>query len=454
MKLGLGVPEILLPRKEVDLRKWAVIACDQFTQDHSYWENVRAEAGGLPSALNLIFPEVYLEAGGAPARDRVDRIHHSMRTYLESGVFVPPRRGWIYLERRSPHNEKRRGLLLTLDLERYDWRPDSRPLIRSTEGTLPERLPPRMDVRRNAPLEIPHILILIDDQEDALLPALGDMARQGAPLYDTPLMMGSGGVKGWALDSPEAWDFLAGGLEALVEKSASRYEVPEPFLYAVGDGNHSLAAAKGIWEEYKAAHAGEAGLEDHPLRWALVELENIYDPGIRFEPIHRVIFGAGEGELREALSRLPDFSIRPLSSGDEVSRLLAETVPGNRLGLVRAEKSGGFGFSLIETGARGFLTAALQPLLDGFIAAGSGAASGGGKPSMMTPSIDYIHGGEELFRVVRAAPPERKALGLLLPPIRKDGLFKTVAVSGPLPRKSFSMGEAVEKRFYLESRRL
>ena len=446
MKLGLGVPEILLPRREVDLHKWAVIACDQFTQDLSYWEKVKARVGDSPSALNLIFPEAYLESGGAPSRDRVTHIHQSMKACLERGLFAPPWQGWIYLERSSPHSAKRRGLLLTVDLERYDWRSQARPLIRCTEGTLPERLPPRMEIRRGASLEIPHILILIDDEDDVLLPALGDMARKEAPLYDTPLMLDSGHIKGWALDSQDAWDFLAGCLEGLAEKASSRYGVPESFLYAVGDGNHSLAAAKGIWEEHKAAHAGEAGLENHPLRWAMVELENIYDPGIRFEPIHRVIFGAREEDLRRALSRLPGFSIRPLSAADDLSRLLAEAVPGNRFGLVGLEAPGGLTSSLIETSAGGFLTAALQPLLDRVILETSGGA---GKPS-----IDYIHGEEELFRIVHSSPPERKALGLLLPPIRKDGLFKTVAATGPLPRKSFSMGEAVEKRFYLECRRL
>jgi hypothetical protein len=325
-------------------------------------------------------------------------------------------------------------VVLALDLERYDWQGVSRPLIRSTEGTVPERLPPRMAVRRAAPLETPHILVLIDDESDSLIPALGERAKQGKRLYRTDLMLGSGDISGWALDTEAGWQALAEGLEELARRSATRYPGGEPFLFAMGDGNHSLATAKAVWEEYKAAHPG--GPEQHPARYALAEVENIYDPGIAFEPIHRVVFGASPDELLAVLGALPGFSSRALDSPEELSRLTAAPAPGNRYGLI-----GGGRQILVETSATGIATEPLQPLLDRFLEGGSGKA------------IDYIHGEEELFRIA-GAPGERPVTGILLPPALKSGLFQTVARSGPLPRKSFSMGEAEEKRFYLECREL
>jgi hypothetical protein len=414
--LGIGIPDILLPVEGTDLSKWAVIACDQFTQDRDYWEQVKAAAGSAPSCLNLIFPEVFLEDGGAEGRRRRIRdIRNSMDAY-RTEVFAPPRRCCVYLERSTIRHPKRRGLVLLIDLEKYDWAPESRPFIRSTEGTVKERLPSRIEIRRGAPLEVPHVLLLIDDEEDRLIPALGDIARKRPPLYETSLMMNSGSVTGWALDTEEAWALLADGLESLGARAARRYansSPGDPFLIAVGDGNHSLAAAKAVWEEYKKARAGEAGLEHHPARWALVELENLFDPGIAFEPIHRIIFGVEPDELLKALSVLKNITCR-------------QEAPQNRI--IR-----------IESSSPDIVTAGLQPLLDAFV-------------KERQCAIDYIHGEDELLRL--AGDSGRRAVGLVLPPVRKDGLFKTVAKAGPLPRKSFSMGEAPEKRFYLECRKL
>ena len=415
--LGVKVPEILLPKSGTDFFKWAVIACDQFTQDRNYWEQVRNITSGAPSCLDLIFPEIYLEDGGVQGRGkRILDIRNSMGAYVSGDIFAPHRHCCVYLERRTPHNAMRRGLVLSVDLEQYDWSPAARPLIRSTEGTVPERLPSRIEIRRDAPLELPHVLLLIDDEEDTLLPSLGKIARKSQPLYQTPLMMDSGDISGWPVDTEEAWALLADGLEALAAKADNRYGVKPsgeaPFLFAVGDGNHSLATAKAVWEEYKKAHAGDAGLANHPARWALVEIENIFDPGISFEPIHRVIFGVEPDELLKALAALKDIRCQ---SGNS-SRVIE-----------------------IESLSPEIATASLQPLLDNFV-------------REKNLSIDYIHGRDEVLRL--AADSARQAVGLLLPPVRKDGFFKTVAQNGPLPRKSFSMGEACEKRFYLECRKL
>jgi hypothetical protein len=252
-------------------------------------------------------------------------------------------------------------------------------------------------------------------------------------------MMHSGAVSGWLLEGEEDWDLLAAGLEKLADRARSRYGTrdPVPFLYAVGDGNHSLAAAKAVWEEYRRSHAGEPGLEQHPARWALVELENLYDPGLAFEPIHRVIFGALTAEVLGLLAALPGFSSRPAKTAAEHSQFVGNPAgPGNRLGLAAAGE-----LFLVETSVPGLITDRLQPLLDAFAAENPGR------------SIDYLHGEAEVFRVAGLRGPV-PAAGLFLPPVKKSGLFETVARRGPLPRKSFSLGEASEKRFYLECKRL
>jgi len=427
------------------MRKWPVIACDQFTQDRDYWEKAKAAVADAPSTLNLIFPEVFLS--DSDAAQRITDIHSTMKRYLAQGVFTAPKQGFIYIERDTPYQKKRRGLIAAVDLEQYEWKPEARPLIRCTEGTVAERLPPRMDIRRGAPLELPHVLLLIDDETDSLLPALGELAKKTAPVYSTPLMMDSGSVSGWFLDAQtsEAMTFIAEKLEELYRRSVGRYNADgsgKPFLFAVGDGNHSLAAAKGIWEEYKAARStGE--LPEHPCRYALVEIENIYDPAIQFEPIHRLVFGAGFDKIVSILSALPDFSCRPVKDAEELARLCKKPSvqsAANCFGIISEGR-----YALIETSATGIATACLQPLLDRYA---------GDNPQL----IDYIHDEDELFRLSGADGQKSasggQAAGILLPPVQKSGLFETVARLGPLPRKSFSMGHSCEKRFYLECRGL
>ena len=432
-KYGLEVPSILLPQV-ADLSKWPVIACDQFTQDRDYWKRVKAAVGGSPSTLNMIFPEVFLPDNDAA--QRITDIHSAMKRYLTEGVFAQPRQGFIYIERDTPCQKKRRGLVAAIDLEQYDWHPDARPLIRSTEGTVPERLPPRMDIRRGAPLELPHILLLIDDDTGSLLPNLGERVKNTTPVYSTPLMMDSGSVTGWFLDAESDMNFISVKFDELLQRSAGRYEGEKPFLFAVGDGNHSLAAAKGVWDARKSA--GGSCLGSAPCRYALVEIENIYDPAIQFEPIHRLVFDAGFDRVIALLSHLPDFSSTTVGNTQDLSKAVsgsgfcARPAAGNRFGVVSEGR-----YALIETSASGIATACLQPLLDEYAKDDS-------------KLIDYIHDEKELFRL---AAMERAA-GILLPPVQKSGLFETVARFGPLPRKSFSMGHSCEKRFYLECRKL
>ena len=325
---------------------------------------------------------------------------------------------------------------------------------------MPERLPPRMDIRRGAPLELPHVLLLIDDDKDAILPALGEIAKKADPLYSTHLMMNSGSITGWFLDVSDqnsgVLTFLTDQLDELYSRSYSRYDHSftalvlgaNPFLFAVGDGNHSLAAAKGIWEEYKKSigsqslnHEEKTAALGHPCRYALVEIENIYDPAIQFEPIHRLVFDIGFDETVSLLSRLPDFSCVNANSAQELAnavreRFDAENTCANCFGVISQGR-----YALIKTSASGIATACLQPLLDSYAK---------DNPQL----IDYIHDEKELFRLAEASCEKRKTCGLLLPPVKKSGLFETVARFGPLPRKSFSMGHSCEKRFYLESRYL
>ena len=436
-KLGIAIPEILLPNATAP-EKWAVIACDQFTQDRNYWSKVKEAAADAPSTLHLIFPEIYLD--DADNVMRIDNIHNAMRNCIDSGIFAKPRKGFIYLERDTPVNICRRGLVAAIDLECYDWQPSARPLIRATEGTVPERIPPRMDIRRGAPLETPHILLLIDDEDDALLRQLGERAQKSNPVYQGKLMLNSGSIKGWGLDSPEDWAFIAEGLEKLLHSGCNIHSGDTPFLFAAGDGNHSLACAKSIWEEFKAAN----NVTDHACRYALVEIENIHDPAIQFEPIHRIAFGLNFNEALTLFSALPCFSYREIQNSKELLTLIAEETGQIRFGIVSENR-----YALIELGPgskpEGFTgdrqcniaVAFVQPVLD--------------KAGI---SLDYIHGEEELFRITAKPGPEKPSCGILMPPVQKTGFFRSIAQGGPLPRKSFSMGKAEEKRFYYECRRL
>ena len=397
------------------------------------------------STLNLIFPEVFL--ADDDRINRIENIHCSMQQYADSGVFAAPHRGFVYIERDTPFNCGRKGLVAAIDLERYDWSPGSRSLIRSTEGTIPERLPARMDLRRNALIETSHVLLLIDDESDSFLQNLGERVKQHEPEYQGMLMLNSGKVSGWFLDKDSDFAFIGEKLEKMAQKALSCYAASdpaaandEPFLFAVGDGNHSLAGARGIWDEYKQKHKNSEALQ-HPCRYALVEIVNIYDPAIQFEPIHRVIFGLGFDEILAALSALPDFSVREIADRNELVRLVRKPVNGNCFGILAGSRC-----ALLETSASGVSTVCLQPLLDQILKHDS------------TVSIDYIHGEDELFRLACAdsvaSGIAEPVTGILLPPIHKAGFFATVARSGPLPRKSFSMGQAEEKRFYIECRKL
>lgn len=427
------LPRLCLPRPGIDLAKWAVVACDQYTAQPEYWQQLQAEIGDAPSTLHLIFPEAYLGAADAPAR--IARIQATMRRYLAEGLLVE-HQGAVLVERRIGAHI-RRGLMLELDLEHYDFSPDSTSLIRPTEGTIVERLAPRIEVRRGADLELPHILVLIDDAGGSVIEPIAAARDALAPLYATELMGGGGQVSGHAL-GPAQGEQLVRALQALAEPGAfeARYAVPAgtpPMLFAVGDGNHSLATAKSIWQQAKAT----AGPE-HPSRYALVEVVNIHDPALAFEPIHRLLFGV-RADVRQALAE--HFGAR-LRISDQPSAEAMRRQLAARGGAVQAFGLIGpgarFGVVEISEPASSLAVGTVQAFVDAFIARGGAA------------QVDYVHGDDVLERL--ALQPGQ--VGLHLGTVAKSELLKRVVLDGPLPRKTFSMGEAHEKRFYIEARRI
>ena len=429
--IAIQVPDIYLPRRNVDLRKWAVIACDQYTSQPEYWQKVEQMVGDAPSTLNMIFPEVYLEKPGAD--ERIRRIQQTMLDYLSSGLLTPFA-GMVYVERQVA-GKLRKGLVMALDLEQYDYSKGSRTLIRATEGTIVERLPPRMRIREGAKLELPHILVLIDDPQRTVIEPVGKSKAQLNELYDFELMQGSGHLNGYLVNNPTIESTVIMALEQLADAKtfATKYGVGEDqpvLLFAMGDGNHSLATAKAIWDKNKI----RVGM-NHPSRYALVEIENIHDEGLEFAPIHRVIFGikrdifgAMQGYYRSG------YSFTPCKDPSEViNRVKQSSVASQILGVISPN---GYGAIEIVNPSSNLPVGTLQVFLDTFL------KNGGAE------KIDYVHGEEVVFYL--GLQPGNVAF--LLPCMDKSDLFKTVILDGALPRKTFSMGEAFEKRFYMECR--
>lgn len=428
-------PQLLLPRAGIDLQRWSVIACDQYTSELGYWERVASQVGEAPSTLQLILPEVFL--GSADKPERIARIQATMRRYLAEGL-LREHAGSVLVERSLPDGRVRRGLMLELDLEHYDYAPDSASLIRPTEGTIVERIAPRVEVRQGAELELPHILVLIDDPQRTVIEPLAAQRRHLETLYDTPLMLGGGRVTGLALDA-NAQAQVTQALQALGDGAAfaARHGLPAgtpPMLFAMGDGNHSLATAKACWDRIKAS-AGP----DHPARWALVEVENIHDAALAFSPIHRLLVGVA-GEIRQALAAHFGERMRIVEQPDAAAMRAALAA------LPRSQHAAG----LVQPGGRHALVvvadapaaqldvATFQGFVDALLARGGAR------------EVDYVHGDGALEQLASA---EGHA-GLHLATLGKSELIGRVARHGPLPRKSFSMGEADEKRFYLEARRI
>ena len=431
--IGIQIPQIYLPEAGTDLKKWAVIACDQFTSEPEYWHEVEKIVGEAPSTLNLTFPEVHIEKPGE--EERIKNIQLTMRRYMDEGI-LQPRDGLVYVE-RTVSGKTRKGITLCLDLECYDYNQGSSSLIRATEGTIVDRLPPRIKIRQGAALELPHILVLIDDPNHTVIEPLSADKSKLEKLYDFDLMLDSGHLAGYAVDEVHENQVIKAlrGL-ARPETFAAKYGIgrDEPvLLFAMGDGNHSLATAKAIWEKMKP----QVGM-DHPSRYALVEIENVHDQGLEFEPIHRVLFGLKQdlfAELEKTFGA--NITYTPLANGAEMTQHV-DSADGEEqaIGLVGGGRQ--FGVIKIAKPTSNLAVGTIQSFIDAFLKAGG------------AEKIDYVHGEDVVERL--ALQPGNA--GFYLAGMHKSDLFKTVILDGALPRKTFSMGEAREKRFYMEARKI
>jgi hypothetical protein len=360
-----------------------------------------------------------------------------MKEYLDSGVFAPANKCFVYLERKTAFGRTRKGLVMQIDLETYEWKPFSKANIRATEATIVERIPPRKEIRKGASLELPHIMLLVNDKEHILVEGAGKLVSKNKPLYEGSLMNNGGSITGWAISSEDDIKSVNEKLDAIATKNTAADG--STFLFAVGDGNHSLATAKAVWDEYKDEllknGASEEEIAENPVRFALVEIVNLYDEGLTFEPIHRVIFNADNKKLLDFLAEKLNGTVKETVSQKELEKNVHDSKAN--FGFAFIDKDGSQKFFVLETGITDLAVSRLQPALDEFIKANN-------------LEIDYIHGTEEVLSLGK----KPGATGILLPPIAKDSFFETINGRGPLPRKSFSMGEADEKRFYLECRKL
>jgi hypothetical protein len=413
-ELYLHTGELLIPAEQVDPAAWACVACDQYTSQPEYWREAEAFVGGRPSALNLILPELYL----AESEARIPVIHRTMRDYLAKGVLRPGVTNGFILTERNTESGARVGLVALLDLEGYDYHAGSQTPVRATEGTILERIPPRLAVRRGAALELSHVLMLIDDPTMSVVEPLYDRRGMLAQLYDFPLMMNGGRLTGYAVTAP-------GDVKAVFDALAAlKARLSNGLLYAVGDGNHSLATAKAFWEEIKAG-LSPAERADHPARYAMVELENIHNDALVFEPIHRVLFGVGGDGLLAEIARYAAAKGWSLTGGQN-EQIIDMAYEGKE-----ARLSVGGSSHPLAVGT-------LQTFLDEWMPAHPGTR------------LDYVHG----EAAARALAAGGNTVAFLLPALPKADLFPAVARLGALPRKTFSMGEAHEKRYYMEARRL
>ncbi len=392
---SITVPEILLPADGTDMSCWAVNACDQYTSDAAYWHNVERLTAGKPSAFNLIFPEIFLN--DEPEK-RILRINEKMREYLSGGIFKKLDKGFILVERQTPSGV-RTGIILSVDLEEYSFEKDANTPIRSTEATILERIPPRVEIRRNAPLELPHVMLLYDDIQNSVL----NCVRKGNTLYSFDLMCGGGKVKGTFIENSEevkdAFYSLCDGRDINGKNS--------PLLFAAGDGNHSLATAKTCWESVKKT-LSEEQRTSHPARFALVEAVNIYDKALKFEPIHRYVKTQNVQLLESLLQTSGKGKAYTVIDGIKTDIAFPQDIP---------------------VGIRW-----LDGVISRFIAEHGG-------------EVDYIHGEDDLVKLTQSG-----GVGVLLPSIKKEDFFSLIISGGNLPKKTFSMGEGYEKRYYIEAK--
>ena len=417
MKKSFYSADILLPDfNKIDGTKWSVIACDQHTSEPEYWETAKKISDGTPTTLELILPEVYL----SETEERVPKINKAMKEYIKD-VLVEHKDSVIYVERTQSDGAVRRGLVGMIDLECYDYNKGAESLIRATEGTVLERIPPRVAVRRDAAIELPHVMVLIDDPDKTVIEPEISASADYERAYDFELMQGGGHIKG---------RFVNCEGKKRIDEALAKLSTPEsmkakygndyaPLLFAVGDGNHSLASAKAAYGEVKEK-LGDAAKE-HPARYALVEIVNLHDDALKFEPIYRVMFGVSPAAVLAALNEY------------------AENLEGNeKPQKVEYIHAGGEGSLVFKRPSQQLTVGTLQSFIDDYVA------------SHPESSVDYIHDVD----ATEALAKQNNAIGFIFDGMEKDQLFKTVICDGALPRKTFSMGHAADKRYYLECRKI
>lgn len=389
--------DILLPQN-CDMNRWAVIACDQYTSDLAYWQRVRNKAEGVPSTLHMIIPEAELSSADA---QQIERINQTMQSYLESNVFCQYKNAYIYVERTMKNGTVRQGVIGCIDLQAYEYDPALHPMISATENTVLERIPPRVAVRQNAPIELPHVLLLCEDESQTIIESVADQKDKMPLLYDFDLMENGGHIAGWLVTDSVAASF---------DEKLRAYE--QENVYLVGDGNHSLVTAKTCYENLKKT----GNVSDvHPARYALVELENIHSPAMAFEPIHRIVTHVDTEKL------LCDLQSICTDDGVVVKWLCGDQEGQLRINVPEGELTVGV----------------LQDYLDEWLKNNPG-------------NIDYIHDDD----AVAAFSKESNTVGFLLSGMPKNALFSFVQTGRTLPRKTFSMGHGSEKRYYLEGRKI
>lgn len=419
MNVPFKKANILLP-KNTEMEKWAVVACDQYTSEPEYWKEVENIVGDAPSTLKITLPEIYLEQDNV--QERIANINKEMDHLLSTDFFKTLDNSLIYLERTGADGKVRKGLIGMVDLEDYSYEKGSQSLIRATEGTVLERIPPRVRVRENASLELPHVMLLIDDEKKEIIEGLTDKVTSEDVVYDFDLMQNGGHVKGYKV--PEnLMDGIFKGLEELADKDnfEAKYNVKDKgvLLFSVGDGNHSLATAKACYENLKKTMSEEEA-KNSLARYALVEVVNLHSDALEFEPIHRVVFGVEPAKMIEEFEKYYDVSRTP-GEGQKVEYVYEGK---NETLYIKNPKSN-------------LAVGSLQMFIDTYI------KEHGGK-------VDYIHGND----VTKELGSKPGNIGFLLPPMAKTELFKTVILDGALPRKTFSMGHSYDKRYYLEARKI
>jgi hypothetical protein len=424
--LPIAVPQILMPRADISLDKWATVACDQFESEPAYWKEMAEYAAGQPSALNIIFPEVYLASvtGADPSEDskRIAEIGKTMKQYVADGVFRERAPAFLALDRKTSEVPTRKGLIMAVDLDEYNYNCPEPTLIRPTEKTIVARLPPRIEIRKDAPLELPHIIMIIDDPDKTVIEPLFTQEGLTELEYECSLFKGAGSVKGLKV-TEKGTEHFAASMKAIAAKeyAAAEKASRKPSIILIGDGNHSLATAKSCWENLKTQDGIDK--ERHPARYALVELQNLHDDGVVFEPIHRILEGANADDIQTTLETAWGCKATPFVSPQPIHSVV----------IVRPEGK----FTLVPPMDKLPIVSMTEPM-DDYVAK---------HPSV---KIGYVHGEEPVDEAVKAG----HAVGLLLPKLDKSRFLETVHQIGTLPRKAFSMGEANEKRFYVEARKI